>query len=60
MKRYAIVRVDNKCPSDFEKIDNLNVCAEPLRYYMNKRAVDKEGGTSDVKEIHSYLSYKWS
>lgn len=49
-KRYAIVRVDNKCPSDFEKIDNLNVCAEPLRYYMNKSVNCKNCRYGDTKE----------
>lgn len=49
-KRYAIVRVDNKCPCDFEKIDNLNVCAEPLRYYMNKSVNCKKCRYGDTKE----------
>ena len=49
-KRYAIVRVDNMCPSDFEKIDNLNVCAEPLRYYMNKSVNCNNCRYGDTKE----------
>lgn len=48
--RYAIVRVDNKCPSYFEGIDTLNVCAEPLRYYMNKSVNCKNCRYGDTKE----------
>lgn len=49
-KRYAIVRVDRFCPSKFEEIENLNVCAEPIRYYMNRLVNCKNCRYGDTKE----------
>ena len=47
MKRYAIVRVDNKCPDEFEKIDVQFICRN-LSCYEGKECYKNFYG--DTKE----------
>ena len=50
MKRFAIVRVDERCPDDFEKIDVRFVCRRTLCYKPNCKNV-LYGDTKEQLEL---------